>query len=94
MYGTNRCSHCNAQKEAFGYEAFSKINFIDCDRNKNTCDLAGVGGYPTWILQDKTKLEGEQPLEVLAQAAGCDYNSTTTNNITTETLPTTSTGTI
>ncbi len=84
MYGTNRCSHCNNQKEAFGYEAFSKINFVDCDRNKNSCELAGVQGFPTWVLGDKTKLEGEQSLEKLAEAAGCEYM---TSNVVANEIP-------
>ena len=44
MYGTNRCSHCQNQKELFGYDAFTKINFVDCDKEKNTCAL-GFNGY-------------------------------------------------
>lgn len=52
MYGTNRCSHCQNQKELFGYDAFTKINFVDCDKEKNTCALAGVQGYPTWVFAD------------------------------------------
>lgn len=71
MYGTNRCSHCQKQKELFGYEAFTKINFVDCDKNKNTCGLAGVQGYPTWVFADGSKLEGTQTLDALAAQAGC-----------------------
>lgn len=78
MYGTTRCSHCNAQKELFGYEAFAKVNFVDCDKNKNTCGLAGVEWYPTRVFADKSKLVGEQKLEALAQAAGCEYGTAST----------------
>lgn len=72
MYGTNRCSHCTAQKELFGYEAFSKINFVNCDTEKNRCGLAGVEWFPTWIFPDGTKLAGEQTFEDLAKAAWCE----------------------
>ena len=81
MYGTTRCSHCNAQKESFGYEAFAKINFVDCDKNKNTCGLAGVEWYPTRVFADKSKLVEEQKLEALAQAAGCEYATVTTGSL-------------
>jgi hypothetical protein len=69
MYGTNRCSHCQAQKDLFGYEAFTKINFVDCDKEKNVCNLAGVSGYPTWKFADGSTLVGEQTFEALSQAA-------------------------
>ena len=71
MYGTNRCSHCQNQKDLFGYEAFAKINFVDCDKEKNTCALAGVQWYPTWGFADGSKLEGTQTFEALAAKAGC-----------------------
>lgn len=73
MYGTNRCKHCAATKALFGYEAFAKINFVDCDKNKNACGLAGVNGYPTWVINGQ-KLEGEQTFSKLAEAAGCVSN--------------------
>ena len=30
MYGAFWCSHCYAQKETFGQEAYSKISYIEC----------------------------------------------------------------
>jgi len=83
MYGTNRCSHCQNQKELFGYEAFAKINFVDCDKEKNTCALAGVQGYPTWAFADGSKLEGTQTFESLASQAGCNLDGSSTSVITT-----------
>lgn len=74
MYGTNRCSHCQAQKELFGYEAFTKINFVDCDKNKNACGLAWVKWYPTWAFADGTKLEGTQNFDALAAKAWCSID--------------------
>lgn len=73
MYGTNRCPHCKATKELFGYKAFQSVTFIDCDKNKNACWLAGVTGYPTWVFADGTKLEGEQKLATIAVSAWCVY---------------------
>lgn len=71
MYGTNRCPHCQNQKSAFGYEAFTKVNFVDCDKQKNVCGLEGITGYPTWKFPNGTELQGEQDLETLAAQAGC-----------------------
>lgn len=73
MYGTNRCPHCNATKELFGYKAFQSVTFVDCDKNKNACGLAGVTGYPTWVFADGMRLEGEQELATIAASAGCEY---------------------
>lgn len=70
MYGTSRCPHCQKQKELFG-EGFSKVNFVDCDNDKNTCALAGVKWYPTWAFADGSVLMGEQTLETLAAKSGC-----------------------
>ncbi len=71
MYGTNRCPHCQNQKSAFGYEAFTKVNFVDCDKQKNICGLEGITGYPTWKFPNGTELQGEQDLETLAAQAWC-----------------------
>ena len=74
MYGTERCPHCKTQKALF-WDAFSKINYVDCDKEKNVCSLAGVTGYPTWKFADGTALPGTQTLEMLSSTAGCDNNT-------------------
>ncbi len=71
MYGTDRCPHCQNQKKLFGFAAFEKINFVDCDGEKNVCNLAGVTGYPTWKFADGTVLQGTQTLETLASVGAC-----------------------
>ena len=71
MYGTDRCPHCQNQKKLFGFAAFEKVNFVDCDKEKNVCTLAGVTGYPTWKFADGTVLQGTQTLEMLASAGAC-----------------------
>ena len=91
MYGTNRCSHCQNQKELFGYDAFTKINFVDCDKEKNTCALAGVQGYPTWAFADGSKLEGTQTFESLASQAGCNLDGSSASVISTGTTEETTT---
>jgi glutaredoxin len=56
MYGTERCPHCKEQKKLFG-SAFSTIEYIDCDKEKVKCQLAGVQSIPTWIFSDGSRLQ-------------------------------------
>jgi len=70
MYGTEWCPHCQNQKKAFG-SAFKEINYVDCDKDRNACEQAGVQGYPTWNINGQN-YPGEQSLDKLAQLAGCE----------------------
>jgi hypothetical protein len=70
MYGTEWCSHCKDQKEMFG-DSFDNINFIDCDRDRDACLIAGVQGYPTWVIGGES-YPGQQPLQELADLTGCE----------------------
>jgi hypothetical protein len=70
----------------FGYESFTKINFVDCDKEKNTCTLAGVQWYPTWGFADGSKLEGTQTFEALASKAGCNLDGSNATVSTTGTI--------
>lgn len=72
MYGAYWCSHCKNEKRAFG-DAFRFIPYVECTAEPKKCLVAGVEGYPTWILGNDTRLEGEQGLEKLARAAGCAW---------------------
>lgn len=78
MYGTEWCPHCKDQKEMFG-SSFSKIDYIDCDKNNSTCMEAGVTGYPTWIYADGSKTPGTQSLQKLAEKTNCELPSDETN---------------
>jgi len=69
MYGTEWCGHCKDQKEMFG-DSFDKVNFVDCDFQRDVCLIAGVNGYPTWKINGQN-YEGAQPLEKLAELTGC-----------------------
>jgi hypothetical protein len=69
MYGTDWCGHCQDQKRMFG-TAFKGVVFVNCDYSRACLDN-NVTGYPTWILADGTRLEGEQPLGLLAEKTGC-----------------------
>lgn len=75
MYGAWWCPHCHEQKLLFGQEAFSKINYIECDPSaqKNPqpqlCDQAGIKSYPTWQINGKLE-PGVLTGEKLAQLTG------------------------
>lgn len=69
MYGTEWCSYCQKQKELFG-RAFNQINYIDCDKNRETCALEGIQGYPTWKINEEV-YSGVQSLERLSKLTGC-----------------------
>ena len=69
MYGAYWCSHCKAQKQAFG-TAFKSIKYIECTEDPKSCEIAGIQGYPTGKVGDEV-LIGEQPLEFLAEKPQC-----------------------
>lgn len=75
FYGTFWCSHCQAQKEAFGSSA-KYLPYIECSTpdgqgQTQVCKDKGIEGYPTWIFADGTSLSGELPLQVLADKTQC-----------------------
>ena len=70
MFGTNWCSHCNAQKQEFG-KSFQFIDFVNCEQEFDKCKKNGIPGYPTWKTGDGKLLVGKQKLEILAKESGC-----------------------
>jgi len=73
-YGAYWCPHCFEQKQLFGKEAFSKINYIECDpKGKNAqpqvCKGAGVKSYPNWEINGEL-IEGVKTLDELADLSG------------------------
>tara|TARA_Y100000034_G_C6821465_1_gene370004 strand:+ start:120 stop:476 length:357 start_codon:yes stop_codon:yes gene_type:complete len=73
MYGTDWCSYCKTQKALFG-KSFEKVDYVNCDFNKEECLLEGVTGYPTWKINEETYLN-VQPLEKLAALTGCSLSN-------------------
>ncbi|HLP87566.1 MAG TPA: hypothetical protein VK184_03035 [Nostocaceae cyanobacterium] len=70
MYGAFWCPYCTKQKELFGKQAFTNIQYIECDpRGTNArpdlCRKAGVRAFPTWEIQGK-KYQGMLTLQQLA----------------------------
>lgn len=70
MYGADWCSHCQAEKTAFG-KSFQYIPYVECPENIPLCLERKITGYPTWIFADGRRLEGEQGLVNLARESGC-----------------------
>jgi hypothetical protein len=74
MYGAYWCPHCHSQQELFGKEAFTVLNYIECDpRGKDArpdlCKAANIKAYPSWEIRGKYYM-GTQSLEKLAILSG------------------------
>ncbi|XWK91733.1 MAG: vitamin K epoxide reductase family protein (plasmid) [Phormidium sp.] len=76
MYGAFWCAHCHDQKQLFGQEAFSKINYVECSPEgrgtppAQVCIDRGIQGYPTWEVNGQLLESGSKSLEALATASG------------------------
>ncbi len=70
MYGAEWCPHCQNEKKALG-SGLRFVDYVECPDNPKLCIDKGIEGYPTWVLEDGTRLVGEQGIERLAQATGC-----------------------
>ena len=73
MYGAYWCPHCSRQKELFGAEAWSYIDYVECSPKgygfKGICK--NVDGYPTFMdKRRKVNFSGERSLADLAQQVG------------------------
>lgn len=70
MAGAEWCSACQKQKRIFG-EAFSFVDFKDCDKEREWCLNQEIQYYPTWIFSDGRKVVGIQSIEKLSELSGC-----------------------
>jgi glutaredoxin len=74
LYGAHWCPYCHKQKSLFGNEAFSHLDYVECDpAGKNArpelCQQARVEGFPTWEIQGK-QYGGMRSLQDLADLSG------------------------
>jgi hypothetical protein len=74
FYGAYWCSYCHKQKDLFGKEAVSQLDYVECDpAGKNSraalCQKANIKGFPTWEINGK-QYEGFQSLQHLAELSG------------------------
>lgn len=70
MYGAEWCPHCQNQKKLFG-SSFQYVTYVECPKEPKVCLEKNITGYPTWLLADGKRLEGEQSLLSLGQKSGC-----------------------
>ena len=74
FYGAWWCPHCQAQKAFFGKSA-KLLPYVECqtpDQKQNqTCNDAGIKGYPTWVFPDGSRITGEQKPAELAAKTNC-----------------------
>ncbi|MBW4574580.1 MAG: hypothetical protein KME08_04785 [Aphanothece sp. CMT-3BRIN-NPC111] len=75
MYGAWWCPHCHEQKQLFGKQAFSEINYIECapdgkNAQSDVCAKADIKGFPTWEINGKKVESGVKTLEELADLSG------------------------
>lgn len=71
MFGAYWCSHCYNQKQAFGKEAFGKLEYVECskkglDNQAALCQKRDLPGYPTWEI-DGELYPGERDLASLRE---------------------------
>lgn len=74
LYGAHWCPYCHKQKALFGNEAFSQLDYVECDpAGKNArpelCQKARVEGFPTWEINGN-KYGGMRSLQDLADLSG------------------------
>jgi thiol-disulfide isomerase/thioredoxin len=75
FYGAYWCPHCQAQKKLFG-SSVNLLPYVECstaDASGQTqiCIDKGIKSYPTWVFADGTTLNGEIPLQQLADKTAC-----------------------
>jgi hypothetical protein len=75
FYGAFWCTHCQAEKKLFGTSA-KLLPYVECSTadgqgQLQICKDKQITGYPTWIFADGTQLNGEIPLQQLADKTSC-----------------------
>jgi len=75
FYGAFWCTHCQAQKKLFG-SSQKLLPYVECSTadgqgQTQACIEKKITGYPTWIFADGTELNGEIPLQQLADKTSC-----------------------
>ncbi|MDO8572608.1 MAG: thioredoxin domain-containing protein [bacterium] len=75
FYGAFWCPHCQNQKAMFG-KSVKFLPYVECSTpdgqsQLEVCNEKEIKSYPTWIFADESRLDGEIPLEKLAEKTGC-----------------------
>jgi hypothetical protein len=64
FYGAFWCPHCRDQKAMFG-SSVKFLPYVECSTpdgrsQNNTCNDAGIRGYPTWFFSNSLSLESPE----------------------------------
>jgi hypothetical protein len=70
MYGAYWCPHCQRQKKLFG-DSLRFLKYVECTQDVNACQQKNISGYPTWVFEDGSRIEGEATLKELAEKSTC-----------------------
>lgn len=74
MFGAWWCPHCHEQKEFFGAEAATQLNYIECaadgqNPQPDLCKAEKITGFPTWKINGQL-YSGRQSMQRLAEVSG------------------------
>lgn len=76
FYGAFWCPHCQAQKKLFGSSVkllpYVECSTVDGQAQTQVCIDKKVVNYPTWEFADGSRLDGEIPLQQLADKTSCE----------------------
>ncbi len=75
FYGSFWCPHCQAEKKLFGVSQ-KLLPYVECSTadgqgQMQVCKDNKIESYPTWTFTDGTSLNGEIPLQQLADKTSC-----------------------
>ena len=75
FYGSFWCPHCQAEKKLFGVSQ-KLLPYVECSTpdgqsQMQICTDNKITSYPTWTFADGTSLNGEIPLQQLADKTSC-----------------------
>jgi len=78
FYGAFWCPHCQNQKKMFG-KSEKLLPYVECSTPNGqgqlqVCIDAGIQSYPTWEFSDGSRLNGEIPLQTLAEKTNCELS--------------------
>lgn len=73
-YSAYWCPFCHVQKELFGKQAMSEIDYVECTPDGHNpqpqlCQAAQIEGYPTWVINGE-QYQGMRSLSELAELSG------------------------
>ena len=75
FYGAFWCAHCQSQKKLFG-SSQKLLPYVECSSadgqgQTQECIDKKITSYPTWEFVDGSRLNGEIPLQQLADKTSC-----------------------